>query len=127
MFCPKCGAENSTANNNCTKCGNLLNGTAPQAQTVQRSGEVISTIIPYKNVPALIGYYLGVFSIIPCFPLGITALILGIKGLKKAKEHPEAKGKAHAWVGIIAGGFFGVIYLVATIAMFLIPILSKSK
>src|ERR1700733_11755328 len=26
----------------------------------------IATIIPYRNVPALVAYYLGVFSLIPC-------------------------------------------------------------
>ena len=125
MFCPKCGAENSNANNNCTKCGNLLNGAEPQAQRVQGSDVGISTIIPYKNAPALIGYYLGVFSIIPFFPIGITALILGIKGLKKAKEHPEAKGKAHAWVGIIAGGFFGLLWTALTVIMIIIAMSAK--
>src|SRR5579871_2651829 len=28
--------------------------------------EAVSTIIPYKNARALIAYYLGVFSLIPC-------------------------------------------------------------
>src|SRR5262245_25106840 len=37
----------------------------------------VSGIIPYKNPPALIGYYLGVFSLIPCvgFLLGIAAIV----------------------------------------------------
>lgn len=65
----------------------------------------VSSIVPYKNPPALIGYYLGVFSLIPCigFLLGIPALILGIIGLKKAKEMPGSKGKAHAWTAIVLG------------------------
>lgn len=65
----------------------------------------ISTLIPYRNAPALIAYYLGVFSLIPCvgFFLGFGAIILGIIGLKQAGKHPEAKGKVHAWVGIILG------------------------
>jgi hypothetical protein len=83
----------------------------------------VSTVIPYKNPPALIGYYLGVFSLIPCvgFLLGIPALILGIIGLKKANA--ASKGKAHAWTGIILGsiaivlwGAVGVITLVGMMA-----------
>ena len=29
-------------------------------------GDATRGVIPYKNVPALIGYYCGVFAIIPC-------------------------------------------------------------
>ena len=79
----------------------------------------MTTIIPYKNEKALIAYYLGVFSLIPCLgsPLGITALILGLKGLNYAKEHPEAKGQVHAWIGIIVGGFFGLVYTLLIIIL----------
>ena len=67
---------------------------------------MVSRMIPYRNVPALIAYYLGIFSLIPCvgLPLGIAALILGIIGLKRAGQNPQAKGKVHAWIGIILGG-----------------------
>jgi hypothetical protein len=73
-------------------------------------------MIPTKNGPALAAYYLGIFSVIPFLgiPMGIIALILGIKGLRRAREHPEAKGKVHAWVGIIAGGLFALLYLALT-------------
>lgn len=76
-------------------------------------------MIPTKNPSALIAYYVGVFSIIPCFgPIpAIVALILGIKGLKFANQHPQAKGKVHAWVGIIMGGLFTLIYGVISIFM----------
>ncbi len=111
MYCSKCGANNSDKNNNCSNCGKLL----IESVKAQGSDVGVSSIIPYKNVPALAGYYLGVFSIIPCFPLGIAALVLGLKGLKKVKENPELKGKAHALVGIIVGGFFGLIWTISTI------------
>jgi hypothetical protein len=70
------------------------------------SGEsAVSTIVPYKNPPALIGYYLGVFSLIPCLGLflGIAAIILGVIGLKKAAGAPDSKGKMHAWTAIVLG------------------------
>ena len=66
--------------------------------------------VPYKNGYAVAAYYLGIFSFIPGIGilLGIPALVLGLKGRRLALEHPQARGKIHAWVGIIMGGLFGV-------------------
>ena len=66
----------------------------------------MSKVVPYKNPKALIAYYLGIFSLIPCVGLllGIAAFILGILGLKAANAQPNAHGKVHAWIGIILGG-----------------------
>jgi hypothetical protein len=74
--------------------------------------QAIATIIPYKNPQALTAYYLAVFSLIPCFGLllAIPALVLGITGLRKARENPERKGKAHAWTGIILGGLMILLW-----------------
>ena len=78
---------------------------APAPASAQGEGGV-STVIPYKNVPALIAYYVGVFCIICppllCFP----AIILGVIGLRRVKENPEIKGTVHAWIGILSGSFF---------------------
>lgn len=65
----------------------------------------ISTIIPYRNAPALAGYYTGVASLIPIIGLlaGPVAIGLGVKGLKNAKANPNAKGKAHAITAIVLG------------------------
>ncbi len=70
------------------------------------TGEVVSTLIPYKNGRALAAYYCGVFSFIPCLGLllGPAALILGILGMRYAKASPSAKGAGHAIAGIIMGG-----------------------
>jgi hypothetical protein len=67
--------------------------------------EAVSTIIPCKNARALIAYYLGVFSLIPCagLLLGPAAFILGILGLRYVKAHPSAKGTGHAIAGIVLG------------------------
>ena len=82
----------------------------------------VAAVIPYKNPPALVGYYLGVFSMIPCFGLilAIPALILGYIGLSKAKLAPGSKGKVHAWTAIILGsialllwGGLGILALVS--------------
>jgi hypothetical protein len=80
------------------------------------SANAVSAIIPYRNALALVGYYLGVFSLIPCIglALGPVALLLGILGLRHAHKHPEAHGAAHAITAIVLGGLmtlanFGVV------------------
>jgi hypothetical protein len=112
LFCPKCGERNGPNRCQCLRCGFVLRD-QPQPQYVPADNSGLTALIPYRNVQALWAYYLGVFSLIPCLgaPMGIAALVLGIRALKYAKLHPEAKGKAHAWTGIIAGGFFGTLYL----------------
>ena len=52
-----------------------------------------SVVIPYKNAPALIGYYLGIFSLIPCIGgvLALGAVPLGIVGLRNARANPQAQ------------------------------------
>lgn len=67
--------------------------------------EWLARQVPYRNAPALTAYYLGVFGLIPFlgFPLALAAVPLGLAGLKRAREHPEAHGRQHAWTGIVAG------------------------
>lgn len=86
---------------------------APALASAPASAEGgVSTVIPYKNVPALIAYYVGVFCIICppllCFP----AIILGVIGLRRVKENPEVKGTAHAWIGVLSGSFFLLLSIV---------------
>lgn len=90
----------------------------PTATT--KSGGGLNTIIPYKNVRALVAYYLGVFSVIPLvgIPLGLVAFALGISALGFRKKNPQAGGVVHAWIGILAGGFFGFGWLALTIWFF---------
>jgi len=104
MFCPKCGQKNLANNYRCTRCGFILHG-PPQAQYVAVDDGTLGGLIPHKNPCALWAYYLGVFSLIPCLglPLGIAALVLGIKGLKFARQNPDTQGKVHAWIGIVLG------------------------
>jgi hypothetical protein len=67
----------------------------------------VGIVIPYRNGMALGAYYLGIFGLIPCIIglgiLGIVPLVFGILGLKKARNDPDSRGSAHAWVGIILG------------------------
>ena len=120
IFCTKCGERNPENNFKCSRCAFPLH-TTPRPNYVVSDGS-LGGLIPVKNTSALIGYYLGVFALIPVLgiPLGIAAVILGTKGLKFAKVHPEAKGVGHAWTAIILGGLSAVGYTL------LIPILMAS-
>jgi len=75
-------------------------------------GDGTGGLIPYKNPSALIAYYCGLFSLLPVlgFFLGAAGLILGIKGLRARSRNPAIKGSVHAWIGIIMGGLFMLIW-----------------
>lgn len=72
--------------------------------------QVLETVVPIKNRPALLSYYTGLFSLFPVFglPLAVIAVTSGRKGLRNAKENPEVHGKAHAWIGLVCGWLFGL-------------------
>ena len=60
-------------------------------------------LVPTKNPPALISYYLGVASLIPFLgcALAIPALICGVIGVMKANSDKQAGGMGHAITGIV--------------------------
>jgi hypothetical protein len=113
--CPVCGEMIVAGARVCRFCGEKF---AP-APSDDKQGDATGGVIPYKNPPALIAYYCGIFSLLACipffFPLPIVALVLGIKGLKKAKAEPHVKGQVHAWIGVICGAIFGLIGIVMTV------------
>lgn len=76
------------------------------------AGDTTGGVIPYKNPHALIAYYLGLFSLLPLLGLflAIPAFVLGIIGLKKRNANPAIKGSVHAWIGIVMGGLFTLIW-----------------
>ncbi len=84
--------------------------------------EVVSTIIPYRNVKALLAYYFGVFSLIPCLGnfLGPTAVILGCLGIAHVKKHPAAHGTGHAIAGIVLGALTTLLYWAVPLVLFAI-------
>lgn len=112
MYCPKCGCNNDDSSLYCITCGEALPRNAPGLKPPPPGDDgTLGGLIPYRNTPALVGYYLAVFSIIPCFFfLGIAAFILGIKGLQVFKQNPQRRGLAHSWVAIILGGLCGFGY-----------------
>jgi hypothetical protein len=88
------------------------------------SNESLSALIPTKNPKALFAYYVGVFSLIPCFGflLGPIAAILGVLGLRAIRENSSLPGKAHAWVGIVLGT---LVFLAHSILLVLILMNAK--
>src|SRR6185436_2595410 len=91
--------------------GGDMNGSEPPRPAV--TGDATGGVIPYKNPAALIAYYCGIFSIIPCFGvlLGIPAVVLGIVGLVQRRKNPVIKGSVHAWIGIILGGLMSLLWI----------------
>ncbi len=69
-------------------------------------------IIPYKNPRALTAYYIGLFSLLPVLGLAMApaAVVLGLQGLRYARQYPLVKGQVHAWIGLICGGLWSLIH-----------------
>lgn len=78
----------------------------------------IATLIPYRNPPALIGYYLSLLSLLPLvgLPLGVIAIVLGIMGFRRRRADPAIKGAAHATIAV-AVGTLGVLITCVAIAL----------
>lgn len=78
-----------------------------QQQSPGQQNQPMGAFIPLGNKPALIGYYCGVFGLIPFvgFPLAIIAVVLGIIGLKQHKVRPVPGGKGHAITALVLGIF----------------------
>ncbi|MGI9444281.1 MAG: hypothetical protein ACR2N1_17555 [Rubripirellula sp.] len=96
--------------------GNPMGHPAPQQDN---QGDATGGLIPYKNAPALIAYYVSLLSLIPILgiPFGIAAFILGVIGLKKRAANPVIKGAAHAWIGIILGGGTTILWIGALVSL----------
>lgn len=92
--------------------------TGEDDERVRKDG--LGGLIPYHNKKALIGYYAAVFSLIPCFPIGLFAAYYGYQGLQAYKARPAIGGHVHAWIGIVVGGGFGLLWL----SFLLLPIVS---
>lgn len=145
MNCPRCSHLVAPGNRFCGQCGAPVEagpaGT-PQGQAPpsaeqgyppvgpppmpprQEQGDATGGVIPYKNPKALMAYYFGIFSLIPCLGLvsGIAAVVLGILGLKDYRKKPIIRGVVHAWIGIVLGGLVGLVQLVVIVLFITDPL-----
>ncbi len=122
MECWVCGKAIEGTLEACPHCGALTQESkdtpAPGPIVVKRSTppktDATGGVIPYRNPPALLGYYLGVFSLIPypivTCPMGVAAFLLGCAGLWYRTRNKAARGSLHALVGIFVGGTCAVIW-----------------
>ena len=85
---------------------------AEMVSAPQSASDGTGGVIPYKNPSALIAYYLGIFSFIPFIGLflAVPAFILGVLGLIARKRNPAVRGSVHAWIGIVLGGIFSLVW-----------------
>jgi hypothetical protein len=99
----------------------------PQLPPPPAESDATGGVIPYKNMPALLAYYLGILSLICCLfavPFGIVPLVLGIVGLKRRAANPAIHGTAHAWIGIILGAL-NLVACLLIIVLFVIAAVTK--
>lgn len=81
----------------------------------------LSKLLP-GNAPAVLGYYLGVFSFlgvvacaVPGIVGGLAAVGLGIMGLEQSRQLPRRAGRGHSITAIVCGSIC-IILGVAVIA-----------
>ena len=82
-------------------------------------------LIPTGNPMALVGYYLGVASLIPVLGavLSLPAVICGIIGAVKANSNPQAGGMGHAITAIVLGLFGQLLWVVGYFLLMMVGIL----
>ena len=129
IICPHCSAQLSVMNEDtgktlqCPMCKQIFR-TAPvqgqytpaantPSQNAAGSTDIVNLFIP-KNTPAIVAYYLGVFSVILSYFLGLPAIIFGITGIVKSKQ---LGGLGHAITGILLG-LFGPLIIPLIVYLF---------
>ena len=85
----------------------------PDKTQKKQSDDVRQTLIPTKNMPALLSYYFGVFGLIPLLglPLSVAAIVSGLIGMRKYKMKPTPGAKGHAVTGIVLGVLELVVFV----------------
>ena len=122
MYCRYCGKMIEEDAAFCRFCGGAQNSQGKVVVNLDQASGLDMLIPP--NTMALWAYYLGIFSLL-CFIVAIPAFVTGILGVRHANEHPEAKGKIHAWVGIILGAL-GILLWLPMIVMMVCHLVGKT-
>jgi len=120
MLCTKCGKTWVPGEAKiCSSCTGAAGGAGAPSAAKSDVG-LARRMVPTGNKPALIGYYAAVASVIPYGAirnvpaivgpvLGAVAVVCGILGLIRVRQHPEARGGGHAWFAIVGGIVLGAI------------------
>lgn len=93
--------------------------TAGRSRLLQHVGRAVDACTPFgscfpaANAPALAGYYLGVFALVPLFGALAAgpAVACGLAGTRRARFLPGQEGSGHAWTGVVLGVAAGVANL----------------
>lgn len=106
MFCPTCGAQAIDGANNCTACGKPL----PHKLPPDNQLKALEPVLPVNtSVWAIAAGYLGLFSVL-MFPAPF-ALATGILALRSLKRNPGLRGHVRAWLGIVLGLLFTILFV----------------
>jgi hypothetical protein len=129
VYCQRCGQPAHASQYQCASCGSPLR--PPQTDNT------LGGLIPTGNPKSLWAYYLAYVSVLGCFPVigvviglpaAVAALVMGLKARRYAIEHPEAKGGAHAWFGILTGAvclILGILVQALTVIGIVVSMLDK--
>jgi hypothetical protein len=114
MRCPECNAKVAEDEKECPECGEPLKRKKGKSGKLGKSAA--QKLIPTQNLPALIGYYLGVGALIPyiAFLLGPLAIVLGVGGIVYGINNPRAKAIGHCITAIVLPliGIAGTIVII---------------
>jgi hypothetical protein len=99
---------------------------APKSAEVS-TGYQVSDLIPYRNRPALVGYYVGVITLVGLvpvlgvffLPLCLVALWYGYRGVLLYNAQPDVGGQTHARIALALGGGVLIVGAVLQIGAFL--------
>jgi hypothetical protein len=86
----------------------------PAQETSGQESVTFQTLVPTKNMPALLSYYFGIAGLIPFLglPFSIAALITGVMGIQQYKNKPTPGAKGHATAGLILGGLEITVFII---------------
>lgn len=105
MRCPACDEKIPNDSKECPECG----------ERIRRKKMGADKFIPTKNLPALIGYYVGVAALIPyiALALGPVAILLGVVGIVYGVKNPKATAIGHCITAIV----LSILGLIGTVVM----------
>src|SRR5690242_9701247 len=83
-----------------------INYSQPPSPGQPIQNDPLQSIIPTKNPPSLLSYYIGVASLICIFApiLAPISIYFGVKAMRLIKEQPGMPGKGHAIAGFVLSG-----------------------